>query len=326
MLFQFEAVEADTISLKNGDIIRGKVNKISEGSFVVETEYGGEIPVKMDFVNTLETDNPVTIKLKDDSFFNGLLAASQTGSVLLKSSGLTETLMIYIMQISEINPPLTEKGTKISGHVNIGGVKTSGNSDKQSFHVDTEIVARAETNRSTLGLHYNQGADDGKESENNTRYYMKYDYFFNAKWYTYINTDFTKDKFQDLDLRSTVSPGMGYQFLETDLINLSLETGPTYVKETYFEGEDRDFMSGRWAFNLSFWLFNKKYQIFHDHEGLFSIEDSSDVLVRGHTGMRFPVLKKLNFSAQIDNDYDNVPSEGNQKADTRYIVGLGYSF
>ncbi len=326
LLFLAEIATADTLSLSNGDIIRGEIIAVNEGKLVVETEYGGEIPVKIDFINTLETSNPVTIKLNDDSYFTGILTASQSGHIYLKPEDSSETLWINLSQISEFNPPLTEKKTKFSGYVNVGGIKTSGNSEKQTFHTDAEIIARGEKRRASIGVQYNQGADDGKESENNTRVNLQYDHFISKKWYTYVNTDFTRDRFQDLELRSTVSSGMGIQFLETDIVNVSLEGGPTYVKETFFEGTARDFVSSRWAFKFSLWLFEKKYELFHDHEGLFSSEDTSDFLVRSHTGLRFPLLKRFDLSTQVDNDYDNKPSEGNQKNDTRFIIGLGYNF
>ncbi len=296
-------------------------NKLS-----ITTEYGDEMSIKKDFIATMETDDPVTLKLKDNSFYRGKLSASHNGSVFLKAYDIDEILLINVDQISEINPPLAERGLKISGNANVGGVKTTGNSDKQSFHADTEVVARGEKNRGSIGFHYNQGADDGKESENNTRINLKFDRFLDNKWYSYAAVDFTKDRFQDLDLRTSFGGGAGYQFIETDFTHISIEAGPTFVNEEFIEGESRDFISGRWAFKLKFFVFDKKYEFFHDHEGLFSSEEISDVLFRAHTGVRFPLLNKFNLSAQVDTDYDNKPSHGNQKADTRYIVGLGYSF
>jgi hypothetical protein len=45
-----------------------------------------------------------------------------------------------------------------------------------------------------------------------------------------------------------------------------------------------------------------------------------------NAGLRAPVWKGLFTDVRIEYRYDNEPALGRQKADTRYILGLGWEF
>ena len=51
---------ADTVWLKNGDRLTGKISVLDGGKLLIETEYGGSIPVKWKQVATLESDQQLT--------------------------------------------------------------------------------------------------------------------------------------------------------------------------------------------------------------------------------------------------------------------------
>lgn len=87
----------------------------------------------------------------------------------------------------------------------------------------------------------------GLETESNWIAYMKYDHFVTRKWYAYTNADFQNDKFKDIQLRSTLGIGTGYQFIESEKTNLSLEGGLTYVQTDFIVAPDDDYPAGRWA-------------------------------------------------------------------------------
>jgi putative salt-induced outer membrane protein YdiY len=60
---------------------------------------------------------------------------------------------------------------------------------------------------------------------------------------------FEHDQFADLDLRSTVGTGPGYQFFESEALNLSVSAGPAWVDEDFDEAEDEDYAAGQWLFS-----------------------------------------------------------------------------
>lgn len=105
----------------------------------------------------------------------------------------------------------------------------SGNTDRESGHVDAELTARTAKHRITLGSAYDRAEDDHRKSEDNASGYSKYDYFLTEKLYLYLNGMAEKDTFRDINLRTTVGPGVGYMVFEGELMNLSMEAGPSDV-------------------------------------------------------------------------------------------------
>jgi putative salt-induced outer membrane protein YdiY len=203
---------------------------------------------------------------------------------------------------------------------------TKGNTDTRSIYADAEVVARSTQNRFTLGGNYSRAEDKGERTVDNMTGYMKYDYFVSRQWYFFAALSGTKDKFKDLNLRTAAGLGVGYQFWESDIGNLSLEIGPSYINEDLIEAEDDDYAAGRWALNFDHWLFSKRVQFFHYHEGLVGLEDASDLFLRSQTGFRLPILANFNATAQFNYDWDNTPPPGTRKADEYYIVSLGYTW
>ena len=124
---------------------------------------------------------------------------------------------------------------------------SSGNTDAKKFYLDTEAVARTRDNRYTLGARGARTEDRGLETESNWIAYMKYDHFITRKWYGYTNADFQNEKFKDIQLRSTLGIGTGYQFIESKKTNLSLEGGLTYVHTDFIVAADDDYPAARWV-------------------------------------------------------------------------------
>lgn len=320
-----QTVTADTIFLNNGDRITGSISTMQKSELTFKTSYA-EITIPWADIKNIESDHPITVELSDGSLLNGLLVQSAQGPSI-KSNSLSASIPLNFNNISALNPPAISNDAIVTGGVHVGGSKSSGNTDTQEFHADAEIIARTGNNKYSAGIEYNQAANDGSESENNFYAFTQYDHYFMPKWYASLFMNFTKDRFQDLDFRSSFGAGLGHEFWDTKRSFLSGEVGAAYTIEDFAEPlEDREFIAGRWAIDFNYWVLEDHLQFFHDHEGLISFEDFSDVLYRSHTGFKLPVYKGFELLAQYDFDYDTKPAEGKKKADTRYIIGIGYAW
>jgi hypothetical protein len=65
---------ADTVWLKNGDRLTGKVKVLDGGKLMLETDYGGSIPLDWSKVATLESETPMLVR--QDEFEDAQLANS----------------------------------------------------------------------------------------------------------------------------------------------------------------------------------------------------------------------------------------------------------
>lgn len=317
---------ADVIEMKNGDRLTGKVVAKAGDTLTVNTAYG-ELALKWSEVARLSTDESAEIMLDDKTLLTGTVSGDGEGAMKIESPVIRETAPIDLARVSYINPPpeVSGRGLKLNARVNVGAARYTGNTDTQTVHVDGEAVARSLVNRYTVGALYNQSEDNGVETANNSTGYMKYDHFFSEKWYGYVNGIFNKDKFKDLNLRTAVGPGVGYQVFESEEMNLSLEGGLNYVNEDFIAAEDDSYGAGRWALNFDRYLIPEKLQFFHAHELLFGLEDTDNLLLRTQTGLRVPLFSGITGTAQINYDWDKSPPPGAKKADTGYLFTLGYA-
>jgi putative salt-induced outer membrane protein YdiY len=317
-------VMADEIWLKNGDHLTGKVVRMENKLLVFNTPYAGEISMQWGEIVNLRTDTPVTVVLSDDTSAHGIASSGENGKVRVKSKQIMETLTIDLALVKLINPKPAEPAIRLRGRMNIGASVTKGNTNTKTFYSDAEMIARSAQNRFTIGGLYNRAEDNNEKTVDNATGYMKYDHFLTRKWYLFANLTGTKNEFKDLNLRTLGGLGVGYQVLETPLTNLSLEAGVNYVNEDFILAEDKSYPAGRWAVNFDHYLFQKRLQFFHFHEGLLGLESSDDVFIRSQTGVRFPLHGNFNATAQLNYDWDKSPPPGKEKADKNYIFTLGY--
>jgi len=317
--------EADEVRLKNGDRLTGKVITMEEGKLVFETTYAGKITIKWAEVSSLKTDKPIKVVLSDETALEGVPQPTEEEKMKLETDKIEEAVSFHLAEVKSINPKV-KPAVKVEARANLGLSSTSGNTETENAYADGEFVARTEKNRYTVGAQYNRAEDEGEKTANRGLGYTKYDHFLTQKWFLYANASFETDEFQDLDLRTTLGTGVGYQVFETERTNLSLEAGPAYVDQNYDVAEDNDYPAGAWAINFDIYFFDKKVQFFHFDSGFISLEDTKDTLIRTRTGLRLPFYKDLNATIQYNWDRNNNPVPGKEKVDEMLIFSLGYQF
>lgn len=318
---------ADEVWIKNGDHLSGEIIRMEKKTLTFKTSYAGEILVNWEEISAIITDSPIQVVLSDGTSVRGIVTTDETGKLQVKTELLQEPLTFDLAQVDFINPKPPGPSLKLSGRVNVGVDISKGNTDTESYHVDGELVARTEKNRYIVGAEFNLEKESDRKTADNALLYMSYDHFLTEKWFFYTNADFEKDEFKDLNLRTTVGAGSGYQFFETKLKNLSVRGGLAYVNEDYdIEDQDQDYSAGRWAVRYDQYFFEKFVQFFHHHEGIVSLEDTEDIFIRTRTGLRFPLGKSFNITAQYNWDWDNSPAPDKDRVDERYLFTLGYSW
>jgi hypothetical protein len=64
----------------------------------------------------------------------------------------------------------------------------------------------------------------------------------------------------------------------------------------------------------------------HAIEWLPSLEDGDDQLIRYDGKLRINLTEKMFAQAQVIWDWDNTPARGLGRTDTKFILGIGWSF
>ena len=315
---------ADQINLKNGDRMTGQVIRMQENQLVFKTDYAGEITIAWKEVLSVKTDRPIVVVLKDDTSLEGRSQAFEESKMQLDSDMLAAPASFQLSDVKAINP-VKKKPVQWTARANVSLSNERGNTDTDNYYLDGEFIARTEENRYSISGKYNEEKSDGVTTAKSAVGYGKYDHFLNKQWFVFANTLFEHDEFKDLNLRSTIGAGAGYQFFETPLLNLSASAGLAWVDENFDLAQDNNYPAGQWSVNYDQYVFKRVMQLFHKQNGYISLKDSNDWFFKTQTGVRFPLYKGLTATFQFDYDYDNQPSAAaEKKEDTGFLLLLGY--
>lgn len=322
------AAQADQIRLRNGDVLTGEIIKKEANTVFFRTGYAGELKVLWAEVESITSDKPVHIVLKDGSSWHGELDDADPGAAAVQLEPIDARKDFELAATQYINPTaeLLRDGIKWSGNISAGASLSHGNNETRGIHLDAETILRTRENRLTISGEFNRVEDRGRTTQFDSRVRGKYDHFFSRRWYGYLNTAFENDRFRDLRLRSLMGGGSGYQVFEGPNLNLSLEAGLNLVREDYYREEDKSYPGVRWAIRYDQLLFASSTKLFHEHEVLVDIEKTHHILLSSKTGLRFPPIFNFNATTQLNLDWDNQPSPGQEKTDSTLLFTLGYGW
>ena len=338
-----KVTHADQVILKNGDIISGRVISKSGDTLIFNTSYAGDIKISWKQVSTLSTDKPVATLLDDDSYLNTSLLPAERGSVrvtlhepgdnsyLDKDHEAIENQSYGLNDILYINPKPEEsgRGYRYSGRANLAFSDTSGNSSNQQLHLDGEIQKRAKAYRYTIGGEANRASDNDLASVSNRRLYGSYDSFFTKTEFLYVHGALENDRFKDIELRSVIGAGYGYQVFETETTKLSLKGGPDLVSINRYVADSESFAALGWHIDFNHKLTripNFPAEIFHVQDGYRGLNSEGDIVLKTRTGLRIPLSNGFVATTQYNFDWENNPAPERRNSDRQLLFGIGYVF
>lgn len=239
----------------------GEVVRLEADILYFKTSYAGLIEVKWSKVIQLTSDKTMTILLKDEQVIPARVVAKDNQSAEKDDSG--QTGKIKAEHIAYINPEKwrIDKGYKQTGRVNLAYKSQHGNTSKEEFETDGELLFRGIKDRYFFEGQYERDSSDDEEIANNWLLSGKYDYFVNKKRYYGAELSFESDKYTDLDLRTTTGVHVGHQFYEQKEKNLSADIGLVKVYENNRVADDTDYFALKWNANYDQFFFEKFTQL-----------------------------------------------------------------
>ncbi len=323
---------ADELHLRGGDVLTGTLQRVEGEKAFFETSYAGEIEVAREAVIGIVTDAPVTVVLGEGRYLSGRLRDAPGPGFALEPVRIETTRTFTLDEVQSIyredlrTVQRRELRVKLSGRLNVGLNVTQGNNETERIHFDGRVRARTPQNRYTVSGEHTREKTDGEKIQDETTALIKYDHFFNEKWFWFNSVTFNRDRFRDLNLRTAVASGFGYQFFEEERHFLSVEAGASYINEDFDVGDDQGSAGMRWAIDLEQGLLFDWLTFFHFHEGLQSLDETEDLVVRSRTGFNFDLTESFIATTQANIDWDNTPPPGRVDLDEEYLLTIGYRF
>ncbi len=318
------SASADEVILSNGDRLTGTVSSLKNGVLTLETSYSEPVKIQASSIRKILTDSSVETHLSSGEILKGRISTNESGQITLAPSSGRQASLVELDQIIAINPPPMPP-EEWRGFVNIGGTLNSGNTDRLSGSLGVEAVRKTTKDRFTLRFQTNYAEEDSARTVQNTYGALKYDYFFAPKFYGYLGVELLTDEFKDLNLRTIIGPGVGYQIWDDAVKALALEAGVSYFSEDLDVGEDKDWITARLAANFMYMFFDKI--IFTDYLVVYpNLEQGGEYTLRNEAAITSPLSE--NWSIRFANifEYNSNPAINVKKDDTTWILGIQYGF
>ncbi len=317
-------VLADEVILTNGDRLTGRIIEIRDGILTLETDYSDPIKLKFEAVDRMSSSEPVELHLTNGEILKGKINTDAERQVSVEAASGREKVAVGLDNIAALNPP-PKKPVTWKGNVTVGGSWQDGNSDTMNISAGGLATRRTEKDRFRINFLYNLTEESGQRTAENTYGQLKYDYFVNPKWYLYLNVDMLSDEFQDINFRTSVGPGVGYQIWEEDDKALNFEVGLSYTSEDRDLGEDTDWISARLGADFLYRLFERV--VFTDQFVLYpNLDDTGEYTLRNEAALVTDIGSSWALSLSNIWARNSNPGPLVKEDDFTWILGLQYTF
>ena len=324
----------DVVTLKDGSVIYGEVIEMSGGLLQIKNSLAGDIiKIKWAEVTKLAVSHPIPFHLKEGTVLVGTAEEGDAGTLKLKAGPTGSSMTVPMDTVMQVNPVL-QPAVIYTGSLNAGYSQATGNSQLRNVSVLGDLVARSEQLRLTLLGRYVYGDNAGSLITRNARGTIKLDFFITKRFFWYASAYFENDRLQNLKLRTAISSGAGYQWIERGDFNgifkdmtFYTEAGPSYFNEDFLDpSPDKASFRGRVAMKWDWPLFDGRVTLYHYNEIFPSLQNFSDFYFTMDNGFRLKILAGLASGFQVTTRYNNRPPAGTGDTDNLYLLTLGYAF
>ena len=317
-------VFADTVWLKNGDRLSGKIKVFDGGKLLIQTEYAGAVPIDWKQVKTLESDQELLVK--QDAWTGEKaksLQAAEDGSVTLVNGEAPKTVALAsIQQLIKPKPLVEDMVWK--GNVDVAMDYKRADKDTDDYDLDFKTTARHGAWRHHAEGEYNREFQNDVVTTDNWTAEYALDYFISDKWYWQGRLTYNRDRVEDISRQRTVGTGPGYQFWDDELGAFSLGSLLNRTDYEYSDGKKDSFYSLAMKWDYNRYLMGKTVSFFTNGELGKSLEGESDYSLDSEIGLRYKVTEWASLNLKAEKDLIG-SSSGSDNAlnKTRYTVGFG---
>jgi putative salt-induced outer membrane protein YdiY len=333
-------VLADQITLKNGDRMTGTIITSDAKTLVLNTVYADTVTIKWDFVQQIESSQPLYVGTKGGQVIVGpvttsdsklAVATKESGSVAVAKADVTSLRDADEQKKAEAaldrlqHPHLSDLW---AGSLDTGLGLVRGNSDSSNFTFGLNAV-RAST-RDKISLYTNsafsRSAINGVASTTAQSIAggVRYDLNVSDKTFGFGTVDLFNDRFQDLDLRTVVGAGGGYHALKNNRTMFDVLFGGTFNREffTTFNRSSAEVLLGE--------TFTRKFLVSSAfNESLFFFPNLSYTGNYRSTlslGLVTKLTKILSWQTSFNDYYLSDPPPGKKTNDLLLSTGLRLTF
>lgn len=327
---------ADQIVMKNGDRVTGSIIKQDGQTITVKTANFGIVTAPWDQVESLTSDQQVSVVLKDGKTLLGTVATSEGKlEVATKDAKLDvspgEVAGIRNADEQKAYERLLKPGLLQLwlGGASLGWAGTNGNA--KTLTLTTSFNAARVTNTDKTSIDFNlikaSALINGKTASTAqaVRGGVGYDHNVSPRLFVNVFNNYEYDRFENLDLRFVIGGGFGFHAVKGERSKLDLLGGADYSRSSFSTPLTRNAAEAFWGDEYALKLTGTS-SLIQSFRMFNNLSDTGEYRMNGDVGFATKLKGWLTWNLSLSDRYLSNPAPGRKTNDWRYATGLGIAF
>lgn len=327
LVFSAEAW-SDHVYLQNGSHIVGTITGVKDGKLLVDTEFAGEVSIALDAIQGMETEDENGFKFDSGEVLSGRLQFKNGRQELVRGDTHIDVMPGDIVAVGD-PAELSDPGPEInwSGRAEFGLTLEMGNTERVVVHGRVSTTRATELDRLTLYFRGDYAEENDNKTTNEALIGTTYEYDVTERIFVFGQSQLEYDEFESLDLRLTVSGGVGYFFVDSEIQTLKGRFGIAYQHQDFNDGTSTDDVLALLGYDYKLAV-RKWFQYRSVLDFFANASETKDWRFNAENTIEVPISSteawKLRFG--VRNEYDNEPLLGIKSLDTTVYSALVYNW
>jgi hypothetical protein len=313
--------QADQVTMKNGDVITGKVNRIADGKVWIQPAYADEFGVAAAEVAKLEAELVFEVELAEREKVTGQFQMSADGQQQLLIDGVAKPVDLATVAAAVEPAPYYQR----TSHAEINATFNSGNTDSQNSLVYADTRIKLGEHRHYADISFRRDETEGVKTKEQDLFNYNYNWLFNGPWFMGASFTYERDPIKELDHRYTAGLLFGRDIFNDAGRFLSINVGAGWSDQEQSGVSDSGGV-GLWKLFYTQDLVAGKIALYHDHNITYQFYGDNNMIFKSNTGLRYDIFKDIYLTTSLRYDYETEPAPGASEDDLTFAVGVGASF
>lgn len=316
-------VQADTVWMKNGDRLSGRIQQLEAGKLTLTSSYGGTIHLDWEQVESFESSSVVSIP--DEQMQVQYLAR-------IKKMGKPEQVALPIAGVAaesiapepDARPPSFWHSMAGKGSLDLGLDQKTASSRTQDYTAVLASKWRHGDWRHTLDAQYTRKTDNRITTSHSYGGKFSSNRFVSDQFFWQGRALYKRDHIEEVSRQAAIGAGPGYQFWEdeTGAFSLAGLIGP--ARHEYNDGAFENFFAASLRWDYSRYLGGERLELYSTGEVMQPLNDTAGTSIDAIVGLRY---RMTDWSSWFVNYSRNQISGGRQNmSEKRISTGLGLNW
>lgn len=319
-------LQADVVTLKDGSVLKGKIDSISSEAIGLDTAYAGPLRLDRAQVVSFSTEEPVYIRLESGDVYSGVVLADSANRMQVKGESGEIPISLTAVHESWLTPEQDPARMKDRWNfkvaANVSG--KTGNNNEKALGANISAIRKSENTELKIYASLNRKSSDGSTTSDERKAGLRYTSYFGDFWGWYARQELENDAIENIKLRSVTAAGLSYRFYDLEYKKLSANMGLSYRSETYQDESSANRNLGLDLGLQHFYRFRNRFEIHNELTYIPSVQDFSSYLLTQKSYLDFSLAASKVWKVRLglNNDYNSQPEGDSKGLDTTYYSSL----